>query len=68
MQKKNSTNASDTDFTADTMELERENRRRGFLNLERGIFAGTLDGGLNTTQSVFDKTAVFHASGKKEEP
>lgn len=43
----------------DTMELEKERERGASLNRQKGIFDRPEEG-LNKTQSVFDRTAIFH--------
>lgn len=65
MQKKKSGAPFGEDMTADTMELEWKKRKQKFLNLERGIFEGKLNGGLNQSKSVFDQTAVFQVRNSK---
>lgn len=36
-------------------------RREGALNEEQGVFKGKTFEGINTQQSIFDRTAIFHS-------
>lgn len=51
------------DTEPDTLELEKKRERGAYLNRDKGLFAEAADG-LNRTQSVFERTAVFHAHGE----
>jgi hypothetical protein len=57
---------SQEDIYADTMEEEREERYREFLNEEEGVFSWK-QRGLNTTRSIFDESAVFHTQMSRKE-
>lgn len=53
------------DWEPDSMDLEQERARASALNRQTGIF-GRQEQGLNRTQSVFERTAVFHVDGTQE--
>lgn len=53
------------DWEPDSMELEQERARASALNRQKGIF-DRQEQGLNRTQSVFERTAVFHVDRARD--
>lgn len=49
----------DTEYYADTLEQEEKEQKQLPLNREEGILVNKLADGLNTEQSIFDRTALF---------
>jgi hypothetical protein len=47
----------------DTLEMEKNRERSSSLNRQEGVFAQPRQG-LNRTQSIFEKTAVFHVEDR----
>lgn len=59
MDKQEKKGSNDWDFYADTMEKEAKKRENGALNDSPGVFVNAYDDGLNSSKSIFDKTAIF---------
>ena len=48
------------DAYADFFELERKQKHMSALNMDSSVMQETVFKGINSEQSIFDKTAVFH--------
>ena len=59
MESKKMVPKSGEDYYADTMEYEKGVTKQEALNCEKGVFQNKFTDGLNTEESIFDKTALF---------
>lgn len=50
---------TNSEFYADTMELEKSKKRMDDFNLQKGVFENTFSGGLNNDGGVFNSSALF---------